>query len=284
MNCKIIGELDDDNGVGVYGANTSGSGTTYGVQGVTDSSDSDAAGVQGEATAPSGTVFGVHGNTNSDHDEAAGVKGYASDTFGVWGESDGRNGIEGRASSTTWGGVYGEHSATSGLGIGVIGRNKSPDGAAVWADAEDSDGVAVRAQGRIEATDTILSGGDIEFSDGTRQRTAGPVAKASVSSDATIHNAVNVDSVTWNDSSGRYEIMLTDINSSYSEYVTNVTSVSLDNPVPRTGSGNDDLLVYFDDGNKHHFQFVVHELPNGSETTSTDVQSSDEEGLVDTGD
>jgi hypothetical protein len=84
---KVLGKFSDTSGAGVLGHNTASTGTAYGVEGVTDSSEDRAAGVRGEATAAgtSGGTVGVHGVSNTDGDFTT-----ATVPAGVLGEATGK--------------------------------------------------------------------------------------------------------------------------------------------------------------------------------------------------
>jgi hypothetical protein len=120
----LFGVSASTDGRAVYGEATAASGTTYGVFGVSDSANGRA--VQGKATAGSGTNYGVYGQSLSS--SGFGVLGWATatsgSTVGVWGQSD----------CTTGSGVIGWASATSGATYGVWGRaDTNPNGWAVYA-------------------------------------------------------------------------------------------------------------------------------------------------------
>lgn len=297
---KVVGELDDEAGIGVLGRNTADSGTTYGVKGVSESSDSDAAalyadapnggiglqtvsngnhGIEADATdftairadtdgqhynavhginsTATGWSWGVRGDTHSENANAYGVRGIAES------ESGAAVGVGGKTSGSDDGaaGVYGEATGSSGKTYGVHGMTASDAGYGVYSEGNS------KTEGSHEVTDDLRTHGDFYFADETVQRTAGPIAKASISSDGTIDNAVNVDSVTWD--GDRYIIELTDTSYYFSQYVTSVTPRSQSYPVPRTSSFSGNLTVDFDDGGQHRFHFVVYELPDGTETTTS---------------
>jgi uncharacterized coiled-coil protein SlyX len=78
---KVIGELDDSDGIGVMGKVTGG-GNALGVWGRVTTSDQLATGVYGTAEADSGLTYGVKGKTNSTRSLAAGVYGVADASSG----------------------------------------------------------------------------------------------------------------------------------------------------------------------------------------------------------
>jgi hypothetical protein len=180
---KVIGKLDNENGIGVFGDAT-GTGTTrgvlgttpssdgvgvlgeasstsgqiYGVKGVSDSTDDDAAGVRGEATAGSGTTYGVDAETKSISNDAAGVRGRATGTtgqiYGVAGLTDSDD--NGAA------GLRGQASASSGTTYGVHGETQSSDdgAAGVWAEndsAPSSVARGLKVSGYRDVSQTTLS-------------------------------------------------------------------------------------------------------------------------------
>ena len=311
---KVVGELDDEAGIGVLGRSTADLGTTYGVKGVSESSDSGAAalyadapngaiglrtvsngnyGIEAEATdwtavhvetdgehwnaihginsATTGWSWGVRGDTSSESENAYGVRGTAESTSGA------AVGVGGATSGSGDGaaGVSGEAMGSSGETYGVYGTTASDTGYGVYSEGNS------KTEGTHEVTDDLWTSGRFYFADETVQRTAGPIAKASISSDGTIDNAVNVDSVTWDGS--RYIVELTDVNYFFNEYVTSVTPRSADYPVPRTSSVSGDLIVEFDDAGQHRFHFVVYELPDGTETTTSSSAVTDESATSRTG-
>jgi hypothetical protein len=62
---KVRGKKAASSGTGVLGHNTATSGTAFGVEGVTDSTQDGAAGVRGVGTGTSGGIYGVLGLTDS---------------------------------------------------------------------------------------------------------------------------------------------------------------------------------------------------------------------------
>jgi hypothetical protein len=137
----------------------SGSGTSYGVYGQSDSTagngvygqnnSATGAGVYGRNIATGGSAYGVYGVSLST--TGAGVYGYAVETatggnptYGVYGRSDGDNGhgvhgeatatvtaaygVYGKSYSTAGYGVFGANSATSGTTYGVYGQSDSTAG------------------------------------------------------------------------------------------------------------------------------------------------------------
>lgn len=122
--------------------------------------------------------------------------------------------------------------------------------------------------GNHEVSGELHVGNSLAFGDQTPQRTAGPIAKASINSDGSVENAVNVQSVTWNDSAERYEISISGESYYFDEYVTSVTITELDVVRSRLGSGLNRMYVYlFDqagDQVQGKFQFVTYKLPSGS--------------------
>ena len=117
---------------------------------------------------------------------------------------------------------------------------------------------------------------DVEVNDDTVQRTAGPVAKGYINYDATIANAVNVANVTWN-SSGFYEIELSEDDYYYDEYATSVTGFG-NNVSWKVSSSSPLMRVFPSDDSQHDFQFVTHKLIAGEASSSnTDTDKPDHE-------
>jgi len=90
------------------------------------------------------------------------------------------------------------------------------------------------------------------------------VAMGMVNSDASLSQAYNVDSVTWDATNSRYVIKITGITYSHTAYVTVVTAV--DNSYTATyGADNGNLVVFFRNTSavkqKDHFSFVVLKAP-----------------------
>lgn len=136
---KVLGEIDAADGTGVLGHNTSTSGQSMGVMGVTDSGETGAAGVRGESKA--NDTIGVSGYNLADP-----ANEYSS-TFsaGVFGDTDRQNEF----------GVFGVNTNTGGsISIGVLGRTSSSDGAGVFG-FNTQGGVAVEANGRLRADEQI---------------------------------------------------------------------------------------------------------------------------------
>lgn len=122
--------------------------------------------------------------------------------------------------------------------------------------------------GDHEVSGEMSVGDSLTFGDQTPQLTAGPIAKGFIDEDASIANAVNVDSVTWNDTAERYEIAISGESYYFDEYATSVTIADIDPRHTRVGSGNGELFVYlYDDAGdlvQGNFQFVTHKLTSGS--------------------
>jgi hypothetical protein len=117
-------------GNGVRGEATATSGTTYGVFGL--SASTDGTGVYGVATATSGSNVGLYGVSAST--SGTGVYGVANaasgSTYGVYGVS----------TSTVGRGVYGVATAASGVNYGLYGVSTSTDGRGIRGDASAPSG------------------------------------------------------------------------------------------------------------------------------------------------
>jgi len=124
---KVIGELSQADAAGVLGKNSSGTGKTVGVKGVTETTDSDeAAGVKGSS--PKSNV-GVLGQT---YDDKSNLFDFGGSSAGIYGRSDkpkgngvvgwstNRWGIAGVSESNSYGGVVGTH---TGNGFGIWSLN-----------------------------------------------------------------------------------------------------------------------------------------------------------------
>jgi hypothetical protein len=90
------------------------------------------------------------------------------------------------------------------------------------------------------------------------------VAMGMVTSDASLSQAYNVDSVTWDATNSRYVIKLTGITYTHTAYVTVVTAVD-NNYTATYGADNGNLVVVFRNTSavkqKDHFSFVVLKAP-----------------------
>ena len=127
---RVVGELDDEAGIGVLGRNTADSGVTHGVLGEVDSEDDGTAGVSGHATASNveAETSGVEGISDADADNSSSTERIPA---GVEGTATGENtthGVRGTAGSVNGRGVAGfatsesyNHSSFTGSAIGVIG-------------------------------------------------------------------------------------------------------------------------------------------------------------------
>jgi len=122
--------------------NTATSGATYGVSGVSLSTDG--RGVVGYATATSGFAYGVYGQ--SDSTSGRGVVGYADATSGF------TYGVYGLSNSTDGRGVVGIANASTGTNYGVYGLSRSTDGTGVYGYANASSGVTYGVWGSSEST------------------------------------------------------------------------------------------------------------------------------------
>ncbi len=119
----LHGVTQAPSGAGVYGQASRGSGTVYGVWGITGSNDSGVAGVRGE-----GPMAGVSGRTTSTRSEAHGVIGETDGNFG-WAS-----------------GVYGL--AHQGSAVGVTGWNDGA-GPGLYGWSETGTGLTVKGGGSV---------------------------------------------------------------------------------------------------------------------------------------
>jgi hypothetical protein len=128
-------------GHGVVGEASAASGTTYGVFGI--SASTDGRGVYGVANATSGTTYGVYG-------ESASGMGY-----GVFGDATAVSGtgigVKGVSASTDGWGVYGIATAVSGYTKGVFAISSSTEGKAVHGRADSPSGETYGVYGGSES-------------------------------------------------------------------------------------------------------------------------------------
>lgn len=267
---------------------------TRGVEGVTDADANNGptpeiipAGVAGRATGENVT-HGVTGRSESI--KGRGVTGFttsaAYDHSSFAGSGIGVSGITDLSGDdddiSDAGGVFGYATADSGTAYGVVGRTNSPDGWGVRGMDMSGAGYGVfshgdsKTQGDHETTGDTDLGGELALADGTSQRTAGPVAKGFVDTDGTIVNAVNLDSATWDSTEQRYYLSLVGENYWFDEYATVITPL-FDSTV-RVTSRQGDMAVEIRDGDgtliQSGFQFVTFALPDGTETTTTSVDTN----------
>jgi len=153
---EIMGAVDTGTNSALKVTNTAPSGFTYGVYGV--SSSTQGRGVCGHATATSGLVYGVFGRCDSTlgHGVYGNASATSGDTNGVYGvsfSSSGRGvygvavstigsavGGEFESASTSGAGVLGWATATGGGGFGVFGVSVSTFGRGVYGNASASVG------------------------------------------------------------------------------------------------------------------------------------------------
>ncbi|HOW70844.1 MAG TPA: hypothetical protein PKY77_09605 [Phycisphaerae bacterium] len=151
-NCGGWFQSGGTGGVGAFGWASSGSGTTYGLYGLSDSATG--RGVHGWASSASGRNYGVYGQ--SDGNDGRGVYGIATATTGftyggkfendstqgggVQGvakpDSGETSGVFGQSNSTSGRGVYGIAAASTGQSYGGYFQSKSSEGTGVYASAE----------------------------------------------------------------------------------------------------------------------------------------------------
>jgi hypothetical protein len=237
LGVRGVTRTEGDGSAGVYGYADSSTGQTYGVRGITGTSRAGGAGVYGEATSATGQTRGVVGETNSPHSGATGVRGAATLESGT---------------------TYGVHGTTASAGS---------DSAGVLASTSGS-GSALVARGGVSVESPAAGGSPptLSMTGGTTQKTAGPIAKGFVNQDATLAGAVNIGSVTWDSTTSSYVISVSGESYSTTGYATTVTPAQ-DVVAAATSSDSGNLLVAFADGNRHDFQFVIHDLPSGTTTT-----------------
>jgi hypothetical protein len=134
-----------DFGVGVFGAGTAASGTSFGVAG--SSSSTSGIGVSGYDTASSGTTYGVAGSSFSPVGYGTFGQNLATtgSAIGVWGTSasSAGYGVEGSVSSPNAIGIFGSNSATTGNAVGVYGTSSSSGGFGVQGSVSSPTGYGV---------------------------------------------------------------------------------------------------------------------------------------------
>lgn len=125
---KVLGRKDAPDGTGVLGHNTTTTGVSYGVEGVTDAAKAGAAGVRGEAAASNGDIFGVEGITQSSNLAAAGVKAHAPNgARGVIADADSATAVFGNSVSGK--GVWGISDSSTAARFQT---NTGTEAALVW--------------------------------------------------------------------------------------------------------------------------------------------------------
>lgn len=136
---KVVGELSNSSGVGVYGENTASSGENFGVKGVTSSSDFGAAGVYGKG-----------------NDKAGGVLAEAKNNYAVTALSTNSAGVYSETEASGVSSINGINTASSGTSFGVFGRTSSngTNAAAVKGQATASSGEPVGVFGTTGSSDT----------------------------------------------------------------------------------------------------------------------------------
>jgi len=132
-------------GTGLEITETSASGFTYGVRGLTSSPDG--RGVFGRATSSTGNAIGLYGITDSSNGKA--LFGNATASSGP------TEGLQGRSQSYEGVGVLGDATSSSGQTVGVKGESFSYDGTGVYGEAKSSTGTTAGVKGEnLSGTDT----------------------------------------------------------------------------------------------------------------------------------
>lgn len=138
---KVLGKLKDSAATGILGRNTSTTGQTTGVEGLSDSAGTGSAGVRGTATATTGEVFGVQGVNKSGRELSAALDGYAPNGgAALIAEADNQWGGWVHTNEADRVGIYGGSLATSGSGVGVYGYTRSTDNSATGVYGTDTGG------------------------------------------------------------------------------------------------------------------------------------------------
>jgi len=166
---KVIGKLDDDQGIGVLGEATATSTTTYGVQGLTQSSDADAAGVRASA---SNGALGIDAEAVDNYAIRASTTGESA----IYAKTDGSfynafEGINTSSSGPAWG-VRGDTSSENSDAYGVKGNANSTSSSAspkgVGGETDASGDGAAGVEGVAAASSGVIYGvkGETNSSDG----------------------------------------------------------------------------------------------------------------------
>lgn len=135
------------------------SGITFGVKGVSNSTDAGAAGLLGYTPGTTGEIYGVRGVTESE--SGKGVAGEATAGSGV------NYGVYGSTISEEGRGVHGVASNTGGTNYGVRGASHSKDGYGGYFVSEADEGTALFAGAKDEdGVDLLLGSNDGSDGDG----------------------------------------------------------------------------------------------------------------------
>lgn len=218
---KVLGRKQAIDGTGVLGHNTASTGTSFGVEGVTDSADTGAAGVRGFSK--SGPTYGVFGETDSaDPNEAAAIRARSdhgapgvsvatsgngqgitvtSDATGVWVEAETRDGAEFTTFNGNQDGVRGIVNPTftggsnpDGFGNGVHGKivHRGSSSSGVFGESGSSSGLTYGVRGRTNSV-ADRAAGVIGEADGNTGKIFGLRGESRSSTDG----AAGVGGVTW---------------------------------------------------------------------------------------
>ena len=142
VNFGVYGRTNSTGGRGVFGWANATTGTSYGVRGYNRSVEG--TGVSGEVDTSSGTTYGVHGEVSSP--AGYGVYGLATSGGGY------AFGVYGRSESTLGRGVFGWATASSGITYGVGGESDSPSGRGVWGWASATTSTCTGVYGESSST------------------------------------------------------------------------------------------------------------------------------------
>ena len=163
---EVVGSVDTGAMTALKVTNRAPTGFTYGVYGV--SSSTQGRGVCGHATATSGLVYGILGRCDSTlgygvYGTATATSGDTNGVYGVSFSSTGR-GVLGIAASTTGAafGVYGSSASTSGRGVHGYAAATSGNAYGVYGESSSGQGVGVYAK----ATSTASGGSYAIYADG----------------------------------------------------------------------------------------------------------------------
>lgn len=225
---KVVGELDDEGGVGVFGHNTAESGSSVGVW--------------GEVDAPTGYGLYTPNGARIDSDLEVGEKAIIDDDLVVnANDSDGISNILFQGLSTSNPRLFLNPDFNEESYLGLSNSD------VLWIGTD-----------RVE-----INSGYLTFPDGTPQRTAGPIAKGYISYDGSIDNGVNISHSEWNDEDGWYEVILEDETYWPGNFALSVTPDGAGTiPAVRTGvlTSPNRITVRFEGDIQKGFSIVVHDL------------------------
>ena len=227
-----------------------------------------------EATALGSVAIGHDTEASNEYSVAIGLNTTAS---GMWSTAIGKNTSATGYNTTALGaetvssGYYstatGQYTTAQSYNTFVVGRYNELLGSIFsWV---DTDPLFVVGNGSSSSLTndafTVLKNGTTN-TDGEINRTSTgsanmvPIAYGFISSSGSIQTGTGNFICTWNDTSNRYEITISDESYFYSDYITNVTPTST--AIARVSSGGGKMYVYFTNLSgsniQSHFQFTTY--------------------------